>query len=56
METDQIILLVIAGIAMMALVVFLIWKNLKDRKQINPDAQDAVEELNMDQERNADKI
>ena len=56
MQKDQIILLVCGVVGMVILVVFLIWKNQRDRKQINPDGQDAVEELHMDQTRRKDKI
>jgi hypothetical protein len=55
METSQIILLIAAGIVLLVLVVFLIWKNQRDKKLMNPDAQDVVEELHMDQERKKDK-
>ena len=56
MEQNNITILVVAGIAFFALVVFLIWKNKKDRKLLNPDAADSVEETHMDQERKSDKI
>ncbi len=42
------IVLVLAGA--LALIIFLIWKNNKDKKLINPDAQDTVEEAINDQE------
>jgi hypothetical protein len=56
MDQNNVIILVVAGIAFIALVVFLIWKNNKDKKLLNPDAADSVEETHMDQERRADKI
>ena len=56
MEQNNIIILVIAGIAFIALVVFFIWKNNKDKKLLNPDAADSVEETHMDQEGKADEI
>ena len=51
MDTANIIMIVVVGIAALALVIFLIWKNQQDKKTINPDAEDAVEETMMDQER-----
>ncbi|HEY9362845.1 MAG TPA: FeoB-associated Cys-rich membrane protein [Chitinophagaceae bacterium] len=56
MERSNIIILVRVGIALIALVVFLIWKNQKDKKLLNPDAPDSVEETHMDQKRRTDKI
>ena len=50
------IILVFVSIALAALIVFLIRKNQKDKRMLHPDAQDAVEETHMDQERKADKI
>jgi len=46
-------LAVIAGIVV---VVLLMWKNKNDKKLLNPDAQDAVEETMMDDEHNMDRI
>jgi hypothetical protein len=56
MERNNIIILFLASIAVAALVIFLIRKNQKDKKLLNPDATDAVEETRMDQDRKADKI
>jgi hypothetical protein len=42
-------------IVAIGLIVFLIWKNNKDKKLLNPDAQDAVEEAIGDQERRNDE-
>ena len=56
MERNNIIILFLAGIAITALIIFLIRKNQKDKKMLNPNAEDAVEETRMDQERKADKI
>ena len=56
MGRQNIPVIVIAAIILAALVVFLIWKNRKDKKLLNPDAEDAVEETRMDQERKADKM
>jgi len=52
MEQNNIVILAVAGIAFIALFVFLIWKNTKDKKLLNPDATDSVEETHTDQERN----
>lgn len=56
METQNVILSVIASIACLSLVFFLIHKNREDLKTINPDASDATEEIKKEQERNRDKI
>ena len=55
MNTTNIFVIVIVGVALLALVIFLIWKNNKDKKILNPDAEDAVEEIITDQERNKDR-
>ena len=39
-----------------AVIIFLIWQNKKDKKLINPDAQDSMEETITDHERREDKI
>jgi len=54
MNTTNVFVIVIVGVALLALIIFLIWKNNKDKKILNPDAEDAVEETIMDQERNKD--
>ena len=56
MNTANIITIVLVGIATIALIIFLIWKNQKDKKALNPDAEDAVKETMMDQEREKDRI
>lgn len=56
MNTANIITVVLVGIAALGLVIFLIWKNQKDKKTLNPDAEDAVEETMMDQERDKDRF
>ena len=56
MERNSMLILVPVCIALAALIVFLIWKNKKDKKRLNPDAPGAVEQTHMDQERTADKI
>jgi hypothetical protein len=56
MEENKALILGIVGVAMAVLIVFLIWKNQKDKKAINPDAQDATEETRMDQERKSNRL
>jgi LPXTG-motif cell wall-anchored protein len=56
MEKNNIIILVIVGIVLIALVVFLIRKNQKDKKLLNPDAPDSVEETHMDHKRRTHNI
>ena len=56
MNTANIITIVFVGIAGLALIIFLIWKNQKDKNALNPDAEDAVEETMMDQELDKDRI
>lgn len=48
------IVLIIA--AVVTVIVLLIWKNKKDKKLMNPDAQDSVEESIADHKRRADKV
>jgi len=55
MDTTTIITVILVGIAALSLIIFLIWKNKKDRKKLNPDAEDSVEETIMDQERNKER-
>ena len=54
MSNKIIIIFVIA--AAIGVIIFLTWKNMKDKKTMNPDAQDSVEEEIMDRERDRDKI
>jgi FtsZ-interacting cell division protein ZipA len=43
-------------IIVIALILFLIWRNKKDKNTLNPDAPNSVEEVQMDQERREDSI
>jgi hypothetical protein len=52
MEGNQIIILALVGVAAVVLIIFLVWKNRKDKKEFNPGSQDAVDEAQMDRERN----
>lgn len=48
-------IVIIVAVAIIVVVV-LFWKNMKDKKRMNPDAQDSVDEAMMDKERRKDKI
>jgi hypothetical protein len=48
--------LLFVGIAVASLIVFLIWRNQRDRKDLNPGAQDAVKDTIADQKRNDSKL
>jgi uncharacterized membrane protein YvbJ len=52
-KTIAVILIIAAALVV---VIFLIWKNKRDRKLLNPDAQDSVEEAMMDKDRRKDRI
>lgn len=56
MEQSKALILGIAGIAMAVLVIFLAWKNQKDKRAINPDAQDATEKARMEKEKNSERL
>jgi hypothetical protein len=49
----SITLVLIGAVVVVAL---LIWKNRKDKKLLNPDADDAVTEAMMDQERKKERL
>ncbi|MEO5942643.1 MAG: hypothetical protein ABIP30_01190 [Ferruginibacter sp.] len=53
---SETIIIVLISLAAAALVIFLIWKNNKDKKLLNPDAGDAVEEAMGDYERRMDEV
>ena len=55
MESHNILILVVTGITALALVVFLIIKNQRDKQLLNPDETDALDETKTDQERSADR-
>jgi FtsZ-interacting cell division protein ZipA len=48
--------IVLISVIAIAVIVLLIWKNKKDKKLLNPDSQDSVEEVMMDHDRRRDKI
>ncbi len=55
MDTATIKTIVIVSLIALPLIIFLIWKNQKDRKALNPDAGNAVEETMMDKERKTNR-
>jgi hypothetical protein len=52
-NTLTIVLIIITGLAV---IIFLVLKNKKDKKIINPDAQDSVDEVIMEKNRDREKI
>jgi heme/copper-type cytochrome/quinol oxidase subunit 2 len=52
METKDVLPIVIVVILALALVIFLIRKNRKDKKYLDPDAANKVGETRMDKEHN----
>jgi LPXTG-motif cell wall-anchored protein len=52
----NIVAIVIGVLLSLALIIWLFWKNKKDKDQLNPDTQDSVEKVMMDQDRNRDRI
>ncbi|MEO5648488.1 MAG: hypothetical protein ABIR03_01040 [Ginsengibacter sp.] len=56
MEKTEIAIVVLVIIAAIALIIFLACRNQKDKKSLNPDAPDAVEENRMDHDRKTDRI
>ncbi len=53
---SNIVAIVIISIVALTVVILLILKNKKDKKSLNPDAQDSVKQAMMDHERRKDKI
>ena len=47
--------IVIVCLVALSIIIFLAWKNQKDKKKINPQADGAVEEVMTDQHRRKDK-
>ncbi len=48
--------IVLVSVVALAVIILLAWKNKKDKKLINPDAGDSVEEAVRDQERRKEKL
>ena len=53
---SDILAIVLISVVVLTVIILLIWKNKKDKKLLNPDAQDSVKEAIMDFERRKDKI
>lgn len=51
MENVQVVIVAIVALLVVTILVMVNIRNKKDRKAINPDAQDIVEEIHGDQER-----
>ena len=56
MDKSNIITMSLIVIAAMGVIAFLMWKNKKDEKKLNPDAQDSVQEMIMDQKLRKERI
>jgi hypothetical protein len=56
MNAINVVALITVGILAVSLIIFLIWKNQKDKLSMTPDAEDLVEEIVMDQKNRNDKI
>ncbi len=56
MSSQNILFLSIAILVVLALIIFLIRKNNMDSKEINPDAEDIMEEMETDKERRREKL
>ncbi|CAN5871526.1 hypothetical protein BH11BAC4_BH11BAC4_04520 [soil metagenome] len=56
MDKSNLLAALLVVLAAITVIVLLIIKNKKDKKLLNPDAQDSVEEAMRDHERRSDKI
>ena len=56
MDSRNILFLSLVILVTLALLIFLIRKNRQDRKKLNPDADDLIEEVENDIERHKEKI
>lgn len=56
MEQTQILVISITAVVVLALILFLVRQNKKDRQEMNPGEADSVTEIHTDQERKRDKI
>ena len=52
----DIIAIAVVTVVSLIVILLLIWKNKQDKKLIDPDAQDMVEETMMDKNRRKDRI
>lgn len=53
---SNIVAIVLVSAVSLMVIILLIWKNKKDKKLMNPDAENSIEETKMDHERRRDKI
>ncbi len=56
MDSRNILFLSIAILVALALIIFLVRKNRQDGKNIQPDADDLIEEIEADKERRREKL
>jgi hypothetical protein len=56
MDEMNTLTIVIVIIAALAVIILLVLKNKKDKKEINPDANDVLDEQRMDDDRNNDRL
>lgn len=56
MSTINIFIIALTVIVVLAVLLFINIKNKKDRKSMNPDSQDAVEETHGDKERKGESL
>lgn len=56
METNTLLIFVLTGIVSVILIIFLIRANNRDKKSLNPDSDNLIDEIQADHERNRDKI
>ena len=56
MDSRTILFLSIAILVALALIIFLVRKNWQDGKNIQPDADDLIEEIEADKERRREKL
>ena len=56
MDSRNILFLSLVILVTLALLIFLIRKNRQDRKKLNPDAEDIMEEMETDKERRREKL
>ena len=53
---SQTVIIIITSVLALIFISFLIWKNQKDKKLLNPESENSVEETLADQERRRDSL
>ena len=53
---SQTVIIIITSVLALIFISFLVWKNQKDKKLLNPESENSVEETLADQERRRDSI